>query len=312
MTRADSIQDANRYVVDGEHEGSVLPARSAEIGRTVFLRAGARVRGAILAGDVRIENGDVLVQQAVYATRELVVKSGTKPVELRSSSAAKSSILADGRADQAPLIFGADLTAPTVNLSGVVVLGNVYAERAIIRDSAVIGVVHVRQQLQCENSLLGSFTAERAEFAGRIALLLPVAYSAEPIAVGDMSCVIVNDLPSLIQGTETPADGLAFHEEDVKPMWYADPMSGEKRQYHVLSLAGRIANLHDLKDGVERNVEMLRSVSLRDVLHPTVAARYQVSAADLAPALLRYNRRDKGKAIGADTRMGPTVYATRP
>jgi hypothetical protein len=267
MPQLDSVQDANRYLVDGHHQGGILPSRGADVDRNVFLMAGADVAGGVLGGDVAI-TGPAAVRAGVYARGELNLDAGDGWIELSSCVAARRSVACASAGDGMVVIAG-DVSAPVVNLRNTIVFGNVFGDRIILRDTVVLGTVHARSSVSMQNALVATFTAERIDRAANVKLILPIAYSAdEPPAGAELWCLLFDDLSHLALEPR-PVVGHRITSADVHTMWYNDPDGAGRRALCVITLAPRIVNLAPVQNAVRNNSLFIRALVTRQLIHPS-------------------------------------------
>jgi hypothetical protein len=283
----DSVQDTNRYVIDGVHEGPVLPTRQRDLLRIVFLRTGADVRGSVLAGDLSAEGHDIRVSQSVYASGEVSVAVTDGRIVFESCLGAGRSILAVSDDARSYVRFGADVTATVTNLSNCVVYGNIYGDRVLLRNCAVLGSVHAATQLTVDNALVGTFSCARLSLNGGLKLVSPVAMCGEkPELSHPVSCLAFDDIAKLLQKTATPPGEYQFTPEDIKPLAYDDAAGQERKPQYYLTLAPRILNLRDKSLTMVRNRAFVQALALRNLIHPDERASLPFTLDDFDTRIL--------------------------
>lgn len=287
MSRSENVQDSNRYVVSGQHDGSILPSRHADIGRSVFLNSGAAVSGGILCGSI-IVDGDVTVRDAIYARGEIHISSSDAAPRFGSSISSSVAIQTSGSTDERNVVFGADVMSPTVSLRSSIVFGNVFGGRVLLTDCAVIGAVHAREDLILRRCLIGTFSAGKVQLDGHVRMVLPTAYAFAPIVLSHpVSCLMFENLGRLIQRTSDDVCGYLFTPTDIRQMWYPTNANSERIPHWVLSLATRIANAARSRDIIQQNREFIRTIAMRELIHHSERRAIGLSQDQLESGLMR-------------------------
>ena len=186
---------------------SIIPRTNAELDRQVIVDTNVLVEGSTYAKFLEISNGPAEFRKAVFADKELHIKSDAKGliyfVKSVASSQSVSSLLTAGRA-----IFGGDVNAPTVKMKNCMVCGSIYGTEIQLENCIVLGGVFSSRSLTFNNSMIGTFNSPEVNTSGINYLLYPTAFSVEPM--------------SFLQGTEfwnlSLADlGSLFKGEEEKP-----------------------------------------------------------------------------------------------
>lgn len=186
---------------------SIIPRTNAELDRQVIVDTNVLVEGSTYAKFLEISNGPAEFRKAVFADKELHIKSDAKGliyfVKSVASSQSVSSLITAGRA-----VYGGDVNAPTVKMKNCMVCGSIYGTEIQLENCIVLGGVFSSRSLTFNNSMVGTFNSPEVNVSGVNYLLYPTAFSVEPM--------------SFLQGTEfwnlSLADlGSLFKGEEEKP-----------------------------------------------------------------------------------------------
>ena len=190
MTQYD---DENFLVIENTVEHPIFPARQGQLQRNVVLKGDLDVKGAIYCNSLRAE-GAVRVHGPVLAKREIelfppddadktmIFRQGINAVRAISVTVnhliQKSPVAGNGNR---PLVIKGNVCSSVVSLENTVLLGNVRAENALLKDCIILGSPIITGGLQLENCLVISFQAGSVKFRGRNTLLVPYGISRSPI-----------------------------------------------------------------------------------------------------------------------------------
>ncbi len=186
---------------------SIIPRTNAELDRQVIVDSNVLVEGSTYAKFLEISNGPAEFRKAVFADKELHIKSDAKDliyfVKSVASSQSIASLLTTGRA-----IYGGDINAPTIKLGNCFVCGSIYGTEIQLENCIVLGGVFSSRNLTINNCVVGTFNSPEVNASGINYMLYPTAFSVEPM--------------SLLPGTEfwnlSLADlGSLYKEEEEKP-----------------------------------------------------------------------------------------------
>ena len=186
---------------------SIIPRTNAELDRQVIVDTNVLVEGSTYAKFLEISNGPAEFRKAVFADKELHIKSDAKDmiyfVKSFASSQSVSSLIANGRA-----IYGGDVNAPTVKMKNCMVCGSIYGTEVQLENCIVLGGVFSSRSLTLTGCMIGTFNSPEVNASGVNYLLYPTAFSVEPM--------------SFLPGTEfwnlSLADlGSLYKEEEEKP-----------------------------------------------------------------------------------------------
>ena len=174
------FNESNIQLKDNLVRGSILPEKAAELNRTITVQGNAVVEGPVYAHKLEIQNGDLEIQGAVFTQLELYVNSEAKGnIAFKKSVGSANSIVS--RAGNAKLVFHSDINAKSVALYNAFVAGSIYADDVVLENCIVVGGVFATQQIDLKNSVVGTFNTPSARVEGNIFLLLPSAFSIEPM-----------------------------------------------------------------------------------------------------------------------------------
>ncbi len=186
---------------------SIIPRTNAELDRQVIVDSNVLVEGSTYAKFLEISNGPAEFRKAVFADKELHIKSDAKDliyfVKSVASSQSVASLLTAGR-----VIYGGDINAPTIKLGNCFVCGSIYGTEIQLENCIVLGGVFSSRNLTINNCVIGTFNSPEVNASGINYMLYPTAFSVEPM--------------SLLPGTEfwnlSLADlGSLYKEEEEKP-----------------------------------------------------------------------------------------------
>lgn len=186
---------------------SIIPRTNAELDRQVIVDSNVLVEGSTYAKFLEISNGPAEFRKAVFADKELHIKSDAKDliyfVKSVASSQSIASLLTSGR-----VIYGGDINAPTIKLGNCFVCGSIYGTEIQLENCVVLGGVFSSRNLTVNNCIIGTFNSPEVNASGINYMLYPTAFSVEPM--------------SQLPGTEfwnlSLADlGSLYKEEEEKP-----------------------------------------------------------------------------------------------
>jgi len=287
---SDSVQDSTRYVVSDVHHGSVLPGERLEMSRDVYLRPGADVRGGVWSNRLEVAGPDVQVGESVYSQSEVTVSEAedldtdeADDVTFGACLTTPDTVRVDTSAFKTR--FLSDLYAEKINLSGSFVFGNVYAKRAVIRNSVIIGSVFCEGKVDLSNCFVHTFQAHRADVGEAVSIFAPFAIASEEINLdAPVSSLTFADAFGQDSESQSEApDGLGesrdgaenivqLYQDDVFEI-QSSPISasgdGSPATQNVLSMTERILDSRIVRERLQENKEILRRLSLRHHIDPS-------------------------------------------
>lgn len=160
---------------------SIIPRTNAELDRQVIIDTDVLIEGATYAKFLEISNGPAEFRKAVFADKELHIKSDAKDliyfVKSVASSQSVSSLLSNGRA-----IYGGDVNAPTIKMKNCIVCGSIYGTEIQLENCVVLGGVFSSRTLVLSGCMIGTFNSPEVNASGINYLLYPTAFSVEPMS----------------------------------------------------------------------------------------------------------------------------------
>lgn len=183
MKELKEISFDNETIVLNGHlvQGAILPRNVGELDRDVKIQMDTVIEGAVYGHRIEIENGDVQVKGAAFAQLEIYVNSGAKGfVRFDKSIGAVDSIVSHAR--ECKVMMLSDVNAKEVRLTNAFVGGSIFADEITLVNCVVIGGVFANKELNINNCIVGTFNSPSVSMEGSNGLLLPSAFSLEPIA----------------------------------------------------------------------------------------------------------------------------------
>lgn len=230
----------------------LLPKTYAELDRDVSVQGEAVVEGAVFARSLLVSGGPFVVEGAVFAQREIHVTSDCRErVEFRKSVATAGTVSV--LSSWSRTYFGADINAVSVTLRDAYVAANIFADDIVLENCVVLGGVFAAQTLSMTNCVVGTFHGGSVRLAQEILMLLPTAFSIEPIAMLPSTRVrnlALADLGGLLRGgPEAPGSGwinMDIDREEQRTDLVDE--QGNVRLIRSYSVAGKVltADLLDL------------------------------------------------------------------
>lgn len=183
---------------------SIIPRTNAELDRQVIVDTNVLVEGSTYAKFLEISNGPVEFKKAVFADKELHIKSDAKGLiyfdKSVASSQSVSSLIANGRA-----IYGGDVNAPKIKMKNCMVCGSIYGTEIQLENCVVLGGVFSSRSLTINSCIVGTFNSPEVNASGINYLLYPTAFSVEPMSLlpgTEFWNLSLADLGSLFKGDE--------------------------------------------------------------------------------------------------------------
>ena len=260
MKELKEIQFSNDTIVLDTNlvRGAILPKSLSEMDRDVIFRKDTVVEGAVYAHKIEVRSGDVEVRGAAFAQLELHVDSDAEGnVIFRKSVGAVESVVSHARRCRLQLM--ADVNARAVRLCNAFVAGSIFADEIALENCVVIGGVFATKSLEVRNSIVGTFNSPTVSLGGTVSLLLPSAFSFEPINAApgtELYNLSLADLGSLYR--KMPQMANSGEDKQVSVRSYsvvgkvlaADMLNWDKLQNHFLisgaSLGSQLLQTYDL------------------------------------------------------------------
>lgn len=222
-------------------QGSILPKTAGELDRDIKIQKDTIVEGAVYGHKIDIENGDVIIKGAVFAQLELYINSSAKgTIKFEKSIGSVDSIVSHAR--ECKVMMLSDVNAKEVRLTNVFVGGSIFADEITLVNCVVIGGVFANKELLINSSIIGTFNAPSVELEGDNSLLLPSAFSLEPIkynpATTTLSNLALADLGALYRGLDSTANSgkikMSLNTDEVKSTLVSDDRQISVRNYTVV------------------------------------------------------------------------------
>jgi hypothetical protein len=230
----------------------LLPRSYAELDRDVSVQGEAVVEGAVFARSLLVSAGPLRVDGAVFAQREIHVTSDCRErIEFRKSVATPGTVTV--LSGWSRTFFGADINGASVTLRNAYVAANIFADDVVLENCVVLGGVFATQKLSLTNCVVGTFHGGSVRLAQEVLLLLPTAFSIEPIAMLPSTRVrnlALADLGALVRGTPEVA-GSGWINMDIDREEQRTDLVDEQGNVRLIrsySVAGKVltADLLDL------------------------------------------------------------------
>lgn len=190
------------YLQDNLVRGSILPERVAELNRNIIFEGNNVVEGPVYAHRIEIRNGDLDIKGSVFSQLELYINTGaTGDINFRKCVGSADSVVS--RSNNCKVTFHGDINAKSVTLYNAFVAGSIYADEIILDNCVVIGGIFATHEIELKNSIVGTFNSPLVRIADSVGLLLPSAFSIEPLIAAPGSKLYnlaLADLGSLFRG----------------------------------------------------------------------------------------------------------------
>lgn len=303
------INGTDILLEDNLVHSSILPERTSELNRNIIFKGDTVVEGPIYGHRIEVRQGSVQIQGASFAQNELYVANDARGnITFEKSVGSANSVVSRG--SQSRLTFCADINAKTVELTNTFVAGSIYADEVVLINSVVVGGVFATQEIDITSSMVGTFNAPAVRLSGINYLLLPSAFSIEPLIRAEGTKLInlsLADLGDLFKGLpQAPGSGaididlnvdelrstLADEEMTktlrsytvVGKVLAADLLDTDKFQNHFLltaaALGPQLLSTYDLGPDSEGKPSTLTVDRIRDFLFGVLQGRIAVQPLD--------------------------------
>ncbi len=243
------MKDLNEIQFDHENivlnsnkvHGAILPKNVNELAREIKIQQDTIIEGAVYGHKIEIESGDVEVKGAAFAQLEIYIDSSAKGyVKFEKSVGAVESIVSHAR--ECKVMFLSDVNAREVRLTNAFVGGSIFADEITLVNCVVIGGAFANKELSLNNSIVGTFNAPSVTMEGDNSLLLPSAFSLEPINYNPGTTTLSNlalaDLGALYRGVAPAANSgkirMNLETDEVKSTLTSDNQQLSVRNYTVV------------------------------------------------------------------------------
>lgn len=175
------LNDQQLVLKDNLVKSAVIPKSTSEVDRDILIEGETVIEGAVYARNMEINKGPLSVGGATFTMGELHVFSTVQePVLFNKCVGSAGAIVAHSRTKQT--YFGADVNARTINLHNCYVASNIFADEIILENCVVLGGVFATKSLTMTNVVIGTFNSPSIRLGQEIHLLLPSAFSVEPLS----------------------------------------------------------------------------------------------------------------------------------
>lgn len=234
------VNDQRLLLNDNLVKSAILPRVSSELERDIVIQGNTVIEGAVYAKYFEVQRGDLEVKGAVFTKIELHVNNDAKGSAIFYKAVGSS----DSIVSLAPgfrAVFQADINAKQVKLRNAFVAGSIFAEEVYLEDCVVIGGVFASQELEINNSIIGTFNSPVVRISKIIYLLLPSAFSVEKIIAlpeTEMHNLSLADLGSLFTGrTEAENSGkirMGLDADELKSVLRSEETQQIIRSYSII------------------------------------------------------------------------------
>lgn len=265
------------FLQDNLVTSGILPQKAAELARSIVVKGETIVQGAVFAHKLTLQAGDLEIQGAVYVQNELYADTDYAG-NARFIKAVASAGAIVSRAQKASLTFGSDINAKSVVLYNAFVCGSIYADEITLKNCVVIGGVFATQELSLDGCLVGTFNAPVVSIAGDNGIMLPSAFSIEPINASPLSTLYnysLADFGDLFQGKEQSPDSgkikVSLKDDELRAQLNDGDVNKAVRSYTVVGkvLAADLIDTdkfqnHFLLTAAALGPQLLRSYNMAD------------------------------------------------
>lgn len=291
-------------------QGSILPKNVDELGRDIKIQSDTIVEGAVYGHRISIDSGDVEIKGAAFAQLEIYVNSGAKGVvKFDKSLGAVESVVSHAR--ECKVLMLADVNAREVRLTNTFIGGSIFADNISLENCVVIGGVFANKELFIKNSIVGTFNSQSVTLESANSILLPSAFSLEPINYNKGTTTLYNlalaDLGAAYRGVEQNANTgrikmnldsdrlkstLSSENSQMSVCNYtiigkvlaADMIDWEKMQNHFLltaaALGPKLLNTYDLGLDSEGKKATLTPEKISDFFMNLLGGKIQIKEID--------------------------------
>lgn len=312
MKELNEIQfDKNNVILNSNRvKGSILPKNVGELDRDIKIQKDTIIEGAVYGRKIEIENGDVEIKGAAFAQLEIYINSSANGiVKFEKSIGSIESIVSHAR--ECKVLMLSDINSKEVRLTNAFIGGSIFADEITLVNCVVIGGTFANKELSLTSSIVGTFNSPTVTIDGDNALLLPSAFSLEPINYNHSTTRLFNlalaDLGALYRGV-TPAvnsgkikmnldtdelkSTLSSDNRQISVRAYtiigkvlaADMIDWEKMQNHFLltaaSLNTQLLSVYDLGLDSNGNKAILTPEKIYDFFMDLMLGKIQVSEID--------------------------------
>jgi len=167
------IQNDSLFILQDElYEDSIIPNKVKQLNRDVKIFNNVELKGGIFANNIEIDPGDVYVGKSCYAFDSILItpQKYKGEVWMNSLVSSKNSLVAIGKKNTR-VRFANSIQSEKINLTDVVVYGDIFCSDALINNSVILGTVYCKDKLEVCNSIVGSFQVSEYKQTGAVGTL---------------------------------------------------------------------------------------------------------------------------------------------
>lgn len=237
------IGEANLQLKDNLVRSSILPEKISELGRNISVLGNCVIEGAVYAYKLEIQQGNANFMGAVFTQLELFINTEAKgDIIFHKSVGSANSVVS--RAQDCKLTFCSDINAKRVTLSNTFVAGSIYADEIYLQNCIVIGGVFATQSLELVNTIAGTFNSPSVKAEDKVVLLLPSAFSINPLMLAPGTRffnLTLADLGSLYKGVkESVGSGKIEMNIDSDEVKTTLSKEGEQKTIRSYTVVGKV------------------------------------------------------------------------
>ena len=264
-------------------QSDILPSMAKELGRDISVEGETHIKGAVYARNLYVTAGPLTIEGAVFAQGEIHIKPETRDAILFHKAVGASGtiacLLTGGRA-----VFRGDVTARKASFRNCYISGSVMADEIDLDNCVVMGGAFATSRLSIRRSVVGTFNAPGVLLADRVFLLMPSAYSVEPVTAGPdlaMWNLTTADLAALYFGKEESPKSGKIRMDPKGDTVEVQLKDADDNHFTVrsISVAGKVMMADLLDIGELRNHFILKAGSLTGHLSKT----FQLDEGELLP-----------------------------
>jgi len=204
------FNESRLILEDNLVKSPILPRVTSELDRDVVIKGNCRIEGALYARNLEIQQGPLWISGAVFTQIEMHVNTDAAGAIVFDKTVGSADAVVS-HALGCQLQFLADINAKQVRLRNAYIAASIFADDIVLDDCVVVGGVFASRSLELNNCMIGTFNAPTVRASGCIFLLLPSAFSVEPVApLPGTECwnLTLADLGALMRGAaESPHSG---------------------------------------------------------------------------------------------------------
>jgi hypothetical protein len=259
------IGEAHLQLKDNLVRSSILPEKISELGRNISVLGDCVIEGAAYAYKLEIQQGDANFIGSVFTQLELFVNTEAKgDIIFHKSVGSANSVVS--RALECKLSFYSDINAKKVTLCNTFVAGSIYADEIYLQNCVVIGGIFATQSLELVNTIAGTFNSPSVKAQDRISLLLPSAFSINPIMLAPGTRffnLTLADLGSLYKGCEEAVgSGKIEMNTDTDEVKTTLTKDGENKTIRSYTVVGKVLAADLLDSDKFQNHFLMTAASL--------------------------------------------------